>query len=112
MDEEINAVIMRRIKDALQPLEHNWSIDKYCQDVTERAVLPAEAAVEAEAVAAAVPADKWAAATPPAEQRPGGNGTLASLAVLCIVLFLGVLVVGMLVPINAAKPESESEDAG
>ena len=104
MHQEIDAVIMGRIKDALQPLEHNWSIDKYCQDLTARAALPAEAAAAADAAALAP------TPTPTNGTDTGtGKSTLVGLGVLCAVLFLAVLVVGTLVPVNNDIDKTESE---
>ena len=60
MHQEIDAVIMGRIKDALQPLEHNWSIDKYCQDLTARAALPGGAAPVVYDETGRWPCDGWA----------------------------------------------------
>ena len=78
---------MHRIKDALQPLEHNWSIDAYCKDLTARAALPP-----------AAPPPAGAPAKPPPQKSSSDSGTLTGLVVLCVLLFTALIVVSTLVP--------------
>ena len=95
MKSEIDAVIMHRIKDALQPLEHNWSIDAYCKDLTERAALPP-----------ATPPP--AAPAPKPQESSSGSGTLTGLVVLCVLLFLALIVVSALVPANSDNGDADA----
>ena len=106
MHQEIDAVIMGRIKDALQPLEHNWSIDKYCQDLTARA---AEAAAEAAARPRARACPGTRRGVEAGTKDTAGRSTLVGLAVLCAALFLAVLVVGTLVPVNGNGGGAEED---